>query len=862
MNLIMNKLDKALLAGAATLMFVPTLSAQRDVPYHEKGGVGYNKYVTSDKPDGEGEYTIHLETFTTGEVQVKKKSIPSDIVLVLDMSGSMMYQYPEAGVSMEDQMILEVGPTATYEGRVRYRYSSATGTINGPNSINGSTSNPSAFSSSNYTRYIRWNDAAGVIDNENGTFYQVTRGGDATAGYILFFTPADGVRHYLRGRSTDADQGVKLTRPTDVTSTSTNIWQGQLWRYRARVEALREAVCGFIQIIAQNDAEQVRPFLDPGVTGNQISIVQMTGKTEPEIVSIVEPATYTSGTTNVVKSFTEVNSTDNVDALTTAVNKMIASGSTPPDAGMRLAHLLLEDLEDRGMNAFHPTYGTRARHKTVVLFTDGEPSVAGDDDHLERTFCQIVYGATHSAKIIKDPRSQGGKFEGKVFSIGFASSGANRTFLQYTSSNYPDGLETVETGASSKAKYTGTLIPDPDPEHTTRVYYQDAAESDMSAVFQSIAEAVGGNNQEYGATSMVAVDIVSSSFQLPEGVDLSRVKVYTAQCLGILDETFTPEGETEAKHYLAFAQPKLAPTRASLDSLWVSHKVKSKVNPDADSLDVHGNVVYRWEKLENVDIDGTSAPGPDNTDGIRLKINPADNSVSITGFDFSQCWCGLDAEHENVEQYDSSDPNYSHHVAGYRGFKLIIEFPIKITEDAVGGPAVNTNLPGSGLYMTDENGNKTGEPIIVYPAPTLLVPVNLWISKKGLNKGESASFSIERKLAKKEHEGDPDPEYEYFTNVMLTGKPGVDSLTVKLLNLDPAYFYRVQENGWSWSYDTVIQPANAGQTTETTTHNPFVFQNTKKENMPKHAESVVNNDFKNGQAVTTSSKDHTYTPTP
>ncbi len=858
----MKKIYSVILAFATILTFATNLSAQRDVPYHEKGGVAYNKYITSDKPDADGNYTVHLETFTTGEVQVKKKSIPSDIVLVLDMSGSMNYDYKlstegEHGVPLSEQLEADLG-TAANNSQVNYRWSTAMQVINGYNCINNTPQNNSAISS-NYLRYYK---------DEDG-FYQVTAGrtnfnteGNTKYYYYYLYFKKNGTTYYL----SNSAGGVTTTRPTDIIGTSTvdnankethsvptqTIWTGQLWRYPSRIQALKEAIGGFVAMIAKNDREEVQPNLDGGIPGNQISIVRFTGNDDPKDAldrntdGSVKEVSTNDAHTYVRKRFTTVKE-DNGASIVAAMNSMTASGNTPHDSGVKLAQLLLEDLEANGMPAIHPVYNTPARHKTVVVFTDGNPEVSG------RNAYKVTHDATLFGVSIKKD------LHGQIFTVGFNPTSGSKKFLEYLSSEYPDGLQNNTSGSYN---YTGTQDVTHVDEDDNTIFYRDGATSDLSKIFESIAEAVGGNSQEYGATSMVAVDIVSSSFQLPEGVDASSVKVYTAQCLGILDETFTPEGETEAKHYLAFAKPKLAPTRPKLDSLWVSHKVKSKVNPDADSLDVHGNTVYQWERLENVDIDGTSAPGPDNTDGIRLKINPADNSVSITGFDFSQCWCGLDAEHENVEQYDSSDPNYSHHVAGYRGFKLIIEFPIKITEDAVGGPAVNTNLPGSGLYMTDENGNKTGEPIIVYPAPTLLVPVNLWISKKGLNKGESASFSIERKLAKKEHEGDPDPEYEYFTNVMLTGKPGVDSLTVKLLNLDPAYFYRVQENGWSWSYDTVIQPANAGQTTETTTHNPFVFQNTKKENMPKHAESVVNNDFKNGQAVTTSSKDHTYTPTP
>lgn len=53
-------------------------------------GMNLSKAV---KDNGDGTYTITLESYTTGEVTTTTKTIPVDIVLVLDQSGSMAYDF-------------------------------------------------------------------------------------------------------------------------------------------------------------------------------------------------------------------------------------------------------------------------------------------------------------------------------------------------------------------------------------------------------------------------------------------------------------------------------------------------------------------------------------------------------------------------------------------------------------------------------------------------------------------------------------------------------------------------------------------------------------------------------------------------
>ena len=74
---------KYIAIAAALLATAVNASAQ----YNIEGGVGTSKQVTG--PDTNGDYTIRLETFATGTSTVTKTEKPVDVVLVLDVSGSM-----------------------------------------------------------------------------------------------------------------------------------------------------------------------------------------------------------------------------------------------------------------------------------------------------------------------------------------------------------------------------------------------------------------------------------------------------------------------------------------------------------------------------------------------------------------------------------------------------------------------------------------------------------------------------------------------------------------------------------------------------------------------------------------------------
>ena len=894
----MKKLYKTLLALAAVMTLGAVASAQ-DVPYliNDDHGLGYNKYLRTDE---DGNRFIRIETFATGGGE--RKAIPADICLVLDNSGSMLYYYvtntsayklvltqaqvdaptiPDAEGKTKDPLLVkddlrdftgedDIETGAQYFHGYDYTRLSTKG-YGETNGISGSynaftdrkkptASNPNpAISITNCFRYAKHTDGKYYI-----VYHKTYKDDNDVTWYYLCYMPESGTEMYLRNTEFTS------TRPTDsyFKSSTKTLFVGSengtitvngestttstiLWRSKTRKEKLEESVEQFINQIYANN-QTIESELGDKV-GNQIAIVAF-GSTD------ISLSPYETGgpmrNCRIVKKFTPANSTANVTAIKGGLDRMSFLGNTSLGYGMVLANeafrLLREDnpamdayeLEDDGV-----TYKKKNGHpvpnrsKVVVIFTDGSPtgesaytasasapytaiSVAdGDLDWSERSSTSAVAvrsRAVDYARLMK--KTETGYLNAKVFAVGLYATGVQGEFLQHISSNFP----------KSRHYYEGSSYKYAPANASSDLFFFDAAEKDLSDVFDTIASIAGGKS-DVGGTSLVNIDIVSKSFQIPRGSasdDLaSKIKVYTAQCLGLeLNKTYEEDGEI--KHYLAFAEPKEIKSRQPV-KLWVSKEEEA-------------SHTVTWE-LETIDVDeGISVTVEDDADHKN-------DVIKVTGFDYAKFWCGFDGDPNhstgadaNTEDYVASDyGSYDLHtgpyIKGYRGFKIIIDIPISLQDNAVGGPSVNTNEAGSGLLDP-----KTGTLFVEYPRPKLTIPVNLWIQKEGLQTGESASFVILRKLAAAT-EDEPTPTYKPFTNVLVSGETKDDGTSkpvmVKLLNLDPAYYYKVVEEGWSWSYTSDAQDEETAPSTESKTTNPIIIENTPKPSTPKHDEAVKRNNM-------------------
>lgn len=96
--------------------------------------------------------------------------------------------------------------------------------------------------------------------------------------------------------------------------------------------------------------------------------------------------------------------------------------------------------------------------------------------------------------------------------------------------------------------------------------------------------------------------------------------------------------------------------------------------------------------------------GRENATGVTASIAKDDATVSVTGFNFSENWCGA----------ETSDGT----VTGYHGEKLIIEFTVKAKDAFLGGNDVFTNTT-AGVY---ENAAAT-EPVATFNRPQVNVPI-------------------------------------------------------------------------------------------------------------------------------------------
>lgn len=245
---------------------------------------------------------------------------------------------------------------------------------------------------------------------------------------------------------------------------------------------------------------------------------------------------------------------------------------------------------------------------------------------------------------------------------------------------------------------------------------------------------------------------------------------------------------------------------------------------------------------------------PQDAAGIGLDVDDENGVITVSNFKFT--------DSDNIVAVKPDGETY-------QGNQLIIEIPIIMNQSAVGGQSIQTNAPGSGLTYIDENDQ---EQKITFETPTIHLPINIEIQKRGLNVGESAKFTIQRKwngkASDKPADIDANTWYDY-TSVFVTrtseSQTGDDSPSVFIVGFDPNYLFKIKEEGWSWSYgisevygynhvDGQDEPVRYDfedvddVTSDKINLNPFIFVNSRKDEIDfivRHAESIVTNEFRN-----------------
>lgn len=274
----------------------------------ENGSLELSKTATL---EADGTYTIQLEAFSTGENMTLTSQTPTDIVLVLDVSGSMeedfTYVSGQEWTSVRDDFGTPDGPTDVYHHCPDGSYSPVEWTEWG------------GWWATGRHRYVCTNCHASRKWDTPTRFEHIPGEGD--------------------------DDHWNLWRYTDIETTE------------EKMTALKDAVNSFLSGVQETNAVISNPSEQ-----HRVAIVKFASE---DVNYDIGNDMYREGWneynyTQTVAGMTTVTS-DTLGGLTGAVNELQPGGATASDKGLDLASGILANTEP-------------GRNKVVILFTDGEPT--------------------------------------------------------------------------------------------------------------------------------------------------------------------------------------------------------------------------------------------------------------------------------------------------------------------------------------------------------------------------------------------------------------------------------------------------------------------------------------------------------
>lgn len=627
----------------------------------DNNGLELSKSVVQ---NADGSYTLTLEAYATGDKVITevKKDVPTDIVLVLDQSGSMadpMYTYGFREYSnktnndyyavrhnnnrgnenlyykLDDGSYASVAVTVIegesktdytkIENRINYYYSSYSGYIYAK--VNGEYQKVTVASSGwviptftyrlpNGTEIASSDGNTGVPSFDNAYNNKVidepylylasTSVDTSTNVYTYQYTDVDGVTHTI-GTSTGYD-----TKPTEFV-----LYEKYQTGSESRLSALKKAVNTLVTSVNEKAAGVDGQLGTDDDINHRIAVVGFAGVKDYQGQTNYENTEVFIGSSQYgygdkakgvyASAFQSMNTQVGRDKISASIGALAASGGTHPEWGMEMAN---------GILGANPVPEGEKRNRVVIMFTDGQPGNTGYDSTTannaitQASTTKTTYGAT-------------------VYSIGIFT-GADASSAG-SNANGATGEEKANWFMQQVSSNNGTP--------RTPSYYLSAADAnDLNSIFKQIAENIeSGGSSSTLTSSAVVRDIIAPSFTLPKNADKSSIKVYAA----------------EYQNGGVFAD---------------------KVAYDA----------------------GTVSITTDENDVT---------SIDVSGFDFSENWVGTET---------AADGKVT-----YRGKKLIIEIPIVMREGFLGGNNVPTNGANSGVYANAE----ATSPIETFVSPEVNVPI-------------------------------------------------------------------------------------------------------------------------------------------
>ena len=609
-------------------------------------GMKISKTATA---NADGSYTIMLEAFATGSkvITEQKTDIPTDIVLVIDQSGSM--KEPIGGYTYTAYRTGGYN-SRNYHNDEYYPLRHNGGSENLWHKLNNNEYIAvSVEQKMVYTAISGW-DNRKYYDNQTSLYclvsgeyksVAVSRKGHVfsadeywytvdgqqilyTTGYSSIpnfgqYAPLyQSVKKYTYSYTLNGVTTVIEESSGDGSSPSTQFYRRDYSSSAGdtRLNALKNAATTFANAVAAKAAGEDGDINTPADNVNhRIAVVGFAsgksyggtnynyGNTEVFVGS----NQYKYGTAaqgQYGNAFQNMNTSTGVGNVSASIEALSADGGTLTNLGLEMGN---------GIFGANPIAEGEKRNRVVIVFSDGVPGWSGyDSDTANSAITQAgtaknTYGAT-------------------VYTIGIFP-GADATSAGNQNGNETEKANWFMQRVSSNTQY---------PQSPS--YYLSAADAGtLNNIFQQISNQIetGGAETTLGSETVVK-DIISPYFTLPAGTTASGIRIDTYDCTG-------KDGNT-----------------------------------------------YTWSSTSG------------GNGGASAKVNG--DQVSVTGFDFSENWCGTETDTQGT--------------TNVRGKKLVISFDVQPKPGFFGGNGVVTNT-SAGIY---ENGSAQ-TPVMTFEQPTVDVPL-------------------------------------------------------------------------------------------------------------------------------------------
>ena len=610
-------------------------------------GMKISKTATA---NNDGSYTITLEAFATGSkvITEQKTDIPTDIVLVIDQSGSM--KDPIGGYTYTAYRKGSGWNSRNYHNEEYYPLRHNGGSENLWHKLNNNEYIAvSVEQKMVYTAISGWSNRK-YYDNQNSLYCLVsgeyksvtvkreghlfsadeywytvdgqqilyTTGGDSIPNFGQYAPRYQSVKKYIYSYTLNGATTVIEESFGDGSSPDTQFYRRDYSSSAGdtRLNALKNAATTFANAVATKAAGEDGDINAPADNVNhRIAVVGFasgqryngTNYNYNNTEVFVGSNQYRYGTAaqgQYGNAFQNMNTSTGVGNVSASIEALSADGGTLTNLGLEMGN---------GIFGANPIAEGEKRNRVVIVFSDGVPGWSGyDSDTANSAITQAgtaknTYGAT-------------------VYTIGIFP-GADATSAGNQNGNETEKANWFMQRVSSNTQY---------PQSPS--YYLSAADAGtLNSIFQQISNQIetGGAETTLGSETVVK-DIISPYFTLPAGTTASGIRIDTYACTG-------KDGNT-----------------------------------------------YTWS--------GTSG-GPG---GATATVDG--DQVSVTGFDFSENWCGTETDAQGNSTV--------------RGNKLVISFEVSPKSGFLGGNEVITNA-SAGIY---ENGSAQ-TPVMTFEQPKVNVPI-------------------------------------------------------------------------------------------------------------------------------------------